>query len=471
MAITSAFLNARSGLSAAEKWSEITSGNIANANRAGYVRRELALTSGPAGGVEVNGIRREVDASLDRAHRLEIGRMAKQGAMADGLSTYTALLGQPGDAQALTNRVSALQTSFDTLSNAPGDPAVQRATLRAAEALTQTLNAASAGLERAGMTARDGIATDVALVNTTLRSVAELNKQLQLETNPTLRRASLEDEMSQKLDALSELIDFKVQRDSQYGLTITSSGGTPLVEGAEVHQLAFDRNAGRLTAGNIDITPGVAGVRGFSEGRLAGRITLLNETLPRMQLQLDSVARTLVDGFAAADASVAAGAPSLFTDAGAALAPGATTGLSGRIAVNAAMDPDRGGALWRLREGAGAAAEGPQGDSTQVEAFIGALSAEVSFPTAAGLGDTANLADFTAALMSDQNYAKNGAEDRLSALRAGAGAIEGARFGVQGVNIDDELQQLMAIEQAYTANATVMRTLSEMMDSLLAAVR
>jgi flagellar hook-associated protein 1 FlgK len=42
---------------------------------------------------------------------------------------------------------------------------------------------------------------------------------------------------------------------------------------------------------------------------------------------------------------------------------------------------------------------------------------------------------------------------------------------VQGVNIDEELQQLMLIEQSYAANATVMRTLDEMMDTLLAAVR
>lgn len=42
---------------------------------------------------------------------------------------------------------------------------------------------------------------------------------------------------------------------------------------------------------------------------------------------------------------------------------------------------------------------------------------------------------------------------------------------MQGVNVDDELQQLMLIEQSHAANATVMKTLGEMMDTLLAAVR
>ena len=65
--------------------------------------------------------------------------------------------------------------------------------------------------------------------------------------------------------------------------------------------------------------------------------------------------------------------------------------------------------------------------------------------------------------------------DRLSYTPAFAalrrGDIEAARASVQGVNIDEELQQLMLIEQSYAANATVMKTLGEMMDTLLAAVR
>jgi flagellar hook-associated protein 1 FlgK len=37
------------------------------------------------------------------------------------------------------------------------------------------------------------------------------------------------------------------------------------------------------------------------------------------------------------------------------------------------------------------------------------------------------------------------------------------------VNIDDELQRLVEIEQAFAANSQVIRSLSEMLDTLLAA--
>jgi flagellar hook-associated protein 1 FlgK len=44
------------------------------------------------------------------------------------------------------------------------------------------------------------------------------------------------------------------------------------------------------------------------------------------------------------------------------------------------------------------------------------------------------------------------------------------RQGVQGVNVDDELQQLMMIEQSYAANSKVMTAVANMIDTLLAAV-
>ena len=51
-----------------------------------------------------------------------------------------------------------------------------------------------------------------------------------------------------------------------------------------------------------------------------------------------------------------------------------------------------------------------------------------------------------------------------------AAAIEQAKLGAQGVNVDDELQQLMMIEKGYAANSRVVSTLSTMLDTLLNAV-
>lgn len=470
MSITNAFVSSRSGLAATAAWSEMTANNIANADRIGYVRRSISLASGPGGsGVQVTGIRREVDSALDRMHRQEMSRTATQDAIADGLKIHAALLGKPGDPFSIPGRVTALQSRLDELSNDPAQSSLQRAALDAAASLAAGLNASSATLSETGATNRAGIAVDVATLNRLLNETAELNRKIAMGETGTRDSAMLEDAFASQLDAMSELVDLRVQRDTGGGFVIYTAGGTPLVEGRTVHEVRFDPAQGRLYAGDAEITPGTSGVRGFDEGRLAGRFTLLNEVLPRMQAQLDETARMLVVSFTEADTTVAAG-PGLFTDNGAAFDPAAASGLAERITINEAVRGPDGDTLWRMRDGMGAAAPGPESDSTQVESMIAAFSVNFTLSPQAGLGAQSRLSDFVSAMIADQQVAFGSAQTRGDALRAGAQALETARLGFQGVNVDDELQQLVAIEQSYAANAIMMRTLGEMMDTLLAAV-
>lgn len=470
MSITNAFASSRSGLAATAAWSEMTANNIANADRIGYVRRSISLTSGPGGsGVQVTGIRREVDSALDRMHRQEMSRTATQDAIADGLKIHAALLGKPGDPLSIPGRVTALQSRLDELSNDPAQSSLQRSALDAAASLAAGLNAASATLSETGATNRAGIAVDVATLNRLLNETAELNRKIALGQPNTRDSAMLEDAFASQLDAMSELIDLRVQRDAGGGFVIYTAGGTPLVEGRTVHEVRFDPAGGRLFAGDAEITPGTSGVRGFDEGRLAGRFTLLNEVLPRMQAQLDETARMLVTSFTDADTTIVAG-PGLFTDNGAAFDPATASGLASRITINEAVRGPDGDTLWRMRDGIGAAAPGPESDSTRVESMIAAFSVNFTLSPEAGLGAQSRLSDFVSAMIADQQVAFGSAQTRGDALRAGAQALETARLGFQGVNVDDELQQLVAIEQSYAANAIMMRTLGEMMDTLLAAV-
>ena len=91
------------------------------------------------------------------------------------------------------------------------------------------------------------------------------------------------------------------------------------------------------------------------------------------------------------------------------------------------------------------------------------------FDAAAGLGDSATLAQFVSALVADQQQTRVSAQQREETLLASAASIEAVRSGVSGVNVDDELQKLLEIEQAYAANSRVIQTLTEMLDTLLAA--
>ena len=310
----------------------------------------------------------------------------------------------------------------------------------------------------------------MAAVNSTLEKIAGLSERLAGQGQSADARLALQDELGTELDALSEYIDFTTRTDSKGRIEIFTGGGTALITGGEAETLSFDTDTGILTAGEIEITPGVAGKRGISEGSLSGKIELVTTVLPEMRSQLDEVARALIDGMVAADASLAAGEAGLFTDNGAALSDPFEPGLASRISVNDAVVPESGGSLWRIRDGLGADAPGPAGDNTQVTAFLDTLDGAMNFDESLGLGDNMSLSSYISTLIASQNTTRASAETSAESLAAGAIAVQSSRLSFMGVNVDDELQQLAAIQQSYNANAQTLSVVSEMLDTLLSAI-
>lgn len=468
MSISNAFGISRSGLLANSQWAETVSGNIANADRRGYGRRTVDFTSTHSGGVTATGLVREADQSLVRMYRDEVGRLTRQEAIASGLTSYTAALGEPGDATSPAQRLTDLQTSLDFLHNSPSDVSAQRGVVQAAESLASGLNQLASALSDTVRETRTAVTGDLANVNATLENLADLNRRIELTDPGSLPRAVLEDEIATALDDLSEHMNLRTELKDSGRVDVYTAGGARLVEGKASFEVVFDAATNTLTAEGIDITP--PSDRGFTDGTLSGQMELLGRTLPQMQRQLDDYARGLIETFEASDSSLAAGDAGLFTDAGSAYDPTRLTGLAGRIAVNDAVRPEAGGALWRVRDGIGAAAEGSPGASVQIGAFIDALDARQAFDPSTGLSTDVTLGDFAASFTAYQKTLRAKAEEQGEALNASAAAIEQPKLGAQGVNVDDELQQLMIIEKSYAANSQVVSTLSEMLDTLLGAV-
>ena len=141
-------------------------------------------------------------------------------------------------------------------------------------------------------------------------------------------------------------------------------------------------------------------------------------------------------------------------------------GIAGRIAVNSAVDPDNGGDLWKLRDGLGAAAPGPAGNSVLLQQWQQALSQSNSL-NSGDLGVTSrsfagHSASFTSRIGQDRltlDQDISFAAARQSELKTLE--LEG------GVDTDAEMQRLLLIEQSYSANARMIQTLDDMMQALL----
>ncbi|MDC0431134.1 hypothetical protein OAL97_01240 [Paracoccaceae bacterium] len=106
-------------------------------------------------------------------------------------------------------------------------------------------------------------------------------------------------------------------------------------------------------------------------GSLAAQFAIRDDLAQTVQTELDAVVRDVINRFqsSSVDATLTAGDPGLFTDAGAVLDPTKEVGLARRIAINARVDPDNGGSLYRLRDGLMSTVPGTVGDTKTLQAM------------------------------------------------------------------------------------------------------
>jgi flagellar hook-associated protein 1 FlgK len=176
--------------------------------------------------------------------------------------------------------------------------------------------------------------------------------------------------------------------------------------------------------------------------------------------------------------SLANGSPELavFTDGsqpitGAVSASGSqTTGLAGRIAVNSALVASPPSLVAY-------AANTASGDATRPNFLLNQMStAALTYSPSTGLGSAGSpysgtLSQYMTQVVSQQAQAATSATNLQQGQDTVVTALQ-QRFNNQsGVTIDTEMSNLIALQNAYGANARVMSTIQAMMSTLLQAIQ
>ena len=143
-----------------------------------------------------------------------------------------------------------------------------------------------------------------------------------------------------------------------------------------------------------------------------------------------------------------------------------TTGLAGTIAVNPALISSPSSLVAY-------AANTAAGDPTRPNFMLNQLtSATLTFSPDTGIGTTqapysASLLDYMSQIVSQQSQAANASTNLQQGQDSVLSALQ-QRFNDQsGVNIDTEMSNLIALQNAYSANARVMSVIQQMMSTLL----
>jgi flagellar hook-associated protein 1 len=162
----------------------------------------------------------------------------------------------------------------------------------------------------------------------------------------------------------------------------------------------------------------------------------------------------------------------LFTDGdspitGAITADGSqTTGLAGRIEVNPALVNSPGSLVAYASNTA-------SGDATRPNFILNQMTqAALTFSPTTGVGTATSaysgtLTQYMSQVMSQQSQAATAATNLQQGQDTVVSALQ-QRFNDQsGVNIDTEMSNLIALQNAYGANARVMSTIEQMMQTLM----
>lgn len=481
MSISSALSSAVSGLTASARAADVASSNLANVLTEGYAPRSLELeTLGyRRPGVRVTGIVRNVDDSLVADRRQADAALAFANTRADFVVRLQSTLGTPENAASLSGRMAAFEASLVAASNAPENTVMLQDVVVRAQDLTRTFNAVSDEIQSQRTEAESRIAQTVSRVNTLLENIQELNAAITTHAGNDHHAAALLDHRQAQIDELAALIPVQQVPRGRGAVALFTPGGAVLIDGnpARLDFTASNVVAPHMTLGNgllsgltingVSVPPSGAGspVQG---GQLSALFSVRDDLAVDAQTQVDALARNMLERVqqAGLDPTTSAGDPGLFTDSGAAFNPLNEVGVAGRIELNLLVDPDQGGAVWRLRDGLGAALPGPPGNAV----LLSGLAAAINDPVSLASGNLGGTARDMAGHLATFNSQLGGTRLSLDQSVSFASARQTELVALElenGVDTDAELQRLLLIEQAYAANARMIETVEEMMNALL----
>ena len=479
MSLSLALGNAVTGLSATARMAEVVSANLANALTDGYGRRSVDLSpaslGGRGAGVRVDGLTRHVDRPLLAERRGAEAQAENRQALARGLSGVEGTLGRAEDGTTLSARLAALEGALVSASADPASESRQSLVLDRLDRVAGTLREAASGVAQARAQADADIAARVGGLNADLSGIEGLNRDIVAALASRRDATGLMDQRQVLVDRVAAVVPVREMDREGGAIALFTPQGAALLDDRAA-KVGFDPSpvvtaemtlaSGGLSGLTLNGRPmGPDGVGALGGGALGAAFSLRDGTLPQAGAELDALARDLIARFAdpAADPSLGAGAAGLLTDAGAPFDPLDATGLASRIAVNAAVDPGRGGALWRLRDGVGASAPGPSGEGAQIARWLSALSAPRALVAGGRPGGAAALAAGVEAGVAGRRLA---AEEEAGFATARWSSLRDAELA-GGVDSDQEMQMLLVIEQAYAANARIVEVVESMMRTLM----
>jgi flagellar hook-associated protein 1 FlgK len=453
---------ATTALWAQQRGLDVTGQNIANVNTPGYTRQRVELqsvggnavpalyaTSNQIGqGVDADSVIRIRDAFLEGRAQLESGATARLTVTDATLAQVEQAFREPGTT-GIQAKLTAVYTAWQDVANHPNDnttAGARTAVLQSTASLVGELHTTSVTLDKQWSQTRESLSVLSVDVNATAASIADLNTAIKRGVQAGLPVNELADKRDGLVLELSAAIGATSRPGDDGQVDVVVSGAT-LVSGGTSVGLAFrgglDRAAATTDPPRFVTDPGGTTVN--VGGTAGGKTTALTTTIPKYLTQLDTIAQKIADEFNTAQ----------------------TAGY------------DQNGVRGQAVLG------GPGGSATVTAASIELLLADPAQLAAATVGPGPTSDGSNAAAIGKLQNKAGGAMSAYRSLIVGLGVeasvatsglatqtvvgsqVDAARDAVSGVNLDEEMTNMMQFQHAYSAAARMITTIDETLDVLI----
>lgn len=444
------FNTALSGLLAAQRMLQASQNNIANAGNESYARQrvDLATNPNPAGtgtiegqmgsGVLTSQITRIRDELLIQQSRSESGKIGYFGGIADILTNIESIFGETGN-NALNGLLKNMFNSFEEVSKFPEQSSYRIQAVNDAKIFAHKITNIAGEMDTIKAQTDTKITSDVKRVNELLNNIANVHKRMQ--NIATDSPNALLDERDKYLDELSQYIDVDVLHKGHPMNMEIRIGNVTLLSGVNVEEVeAYFVPASQkwvLAATDTEFKP--------KTGSLAGYLETRNTMMNKYETGLNTLVSAIItevnglhatgyglDGTTGMNFFTGTDIRTIKVDSIFESNP-EKLGLSSALGVSG--NSDIGKAIAQLREANIVSGANP---INYYQGFV------------VGMGSELNVAE--------SNYAVH-----TSVYQA----VTSQRQSVQGVNIDEEMTNLMTFQHYYQANAKTIQAMQKLYDELL----
>jgi len=449
---------ARQALYAQQAGLNVTGHNIANVNTPGYSRQRVILEANKptktgwgfyGNGVSINTIERMRNRYIDgeiRNEKQELGTWTyKEQIFADLESVFN----EPSD-DSLGQVMRDFWDSWSALASDPDSTSAREVVRQNGSAIAKTFHHIYSRMQNIQLNMNQDLSTYVTDANSILHQIAELNDKIAgVELNGTVAN-DYRDKRDLLLSQLSEIVGVDASENQSGMLTITI-GGRVLLERNVVHEMGTRFRVSEAGSSNDVVWAETGKLISIRSGKIKGLIDMRDSVIPDMQSDLDDLANAFVEKVNDVHKSGYG-----------------SDGFSGRVFFNedttGAQDIDISSDIKNSISAIAASKGGSIGDGNN------ALEIARISETMTMSGDTATIEDYFAAMMGKLGVQSKEASNMSGNQQLLIEQLEAQQSSYSGVSLDEEMTNLIKYQHAYEAAARLVRTVDEMMQTVIEMV-